>query len=119
MNKIFSRIYAQPLYLVVVEIILLIILWAVEQCIEKYRKNNMDLVAPAIYYKKKTIAKFNIWANESGLHSEVPKQYRMNPFFAKIKYFLYMSKEEKTDVLLSPLARLKRKLIINKKSITD
>ena len=84
-------------------------IWAVEQCIEIYRKNNLDLVAPAIHYKKKTIAKFNIWANESGLHCEVPKQYIMNPFSAKIKYFLYMSRKEKIDVLLSPLARLKRK----------
>ncbi len=94
-------------------------IWAVEQCIEEYRKNNIDLVAPAIHYKKKTIAKFNIWANESGLHREVPKQYIMTPFFARIKYFLYMSREEKIDVLLSPLARLKRTLIINKKIITE
>ena len=90
-------------------------IWAVEQCIEKYRKNNIALVAPAIHYKKKTIAKFNIWANESGLHQEVPKQYRMDPFLAKIKYLLYMSRKEKIDVLLSPLARLKRILITNKK----
>ena len=94
-------------------------IWAVEQCIEEYRKNNIDLVAPAIHYKKKTIAKFNIWANESGLHREVPKQYIMTPFFARIKYFLCMSREEKIDVLLSPLARLKRTLIINKKIITE
>lgn len=82
-------------------------IWAVDKCIEKYKKIDMGLIAPATHYKKKTIAKFNVCARASYVHKYIPKQYKMNIVFAKIIYFFYMSKFEKRDALLNPLVKIK------------